>query len=160
MPDVMRYHSGDVSPVVLPTSNEHVIHVGDLVALVRGDIAVALHAIHGDDPEHTRSIACRLFAGVALQASPAGYSGPIRVATAGNFLFPQASGIYRNMDYVGPAFKGLGVDACCVAPVSRAEDAIGRVRDLLPVSLLIGIISTLLCYSGNPDAADYRLEDS
>lgn len=151
--DVKRYHSGETNPIVLPTHPSRVIYVGDLVICAPDDHAVSVRDLRNTDPIKLRAACHAFFAGVALQPSPFGKASLIRIATSGVFGFSADPGIYHAGDYVGPAFNGLGVDACRVAPVSLRDEAVARVVDPSRDPLLVEIISTLMYCSGTPDAA-------
>ena len=91
MANVMRWRYGDTNPVKLPVDSATVIEIGDLVFLDTDDVKPVSGVSYGADLAATQEAAHDKFLGVAMQASAAGETSEIRVATSGVFEFNQAS---------------------------------------------------------------------
>jgi len=149
MSNQMRWRYGDTAPVVFQVASDTVIEIGDLVYLdsdevkPAGDQADQLTASANQELFHDN------FAGVAMQASPAGDAEPIRVATRGVFDFDAASGAYEIGDYLGAdeVAAGDALENQKVTDVSGPNLAVGRcVRRTASAaaSVLVEIVSTVL----------------
>ena len=150
MANVMRWRYGDTNPVMLAVDSATVIEIGDLVYFDTDDVKPASQTSYGVSLAATQETFHDSFAGVAMQASAAGETTPIRVATSGVFEFPQAAATVQ----VGAR---LGVDDNSMAdallaqqvigvPAGNPERAIGRCARLASSasSVLVSIQSTLM----------------
>ena len=155
MANTMRWRYGDTNPVLLPVESATLIEIGDLVyqtsgaarpasALAdAGTLAANLEALHD------------LFAGVAMQCSPAGSAEPVRVATSGVFEMPCASATVEVGDLLGGEEDGSGMalESQMVAKVAAANLAVGRcAKRVNPAGerVLVDVVSTIL--RGGPQA--------
>jgi hypothetical protein len=91
MANVMRWRYGDTNPVMLTVDSATVIEIGDLVYFDTDDVKPAASATYGASLAAAQETFHDKFAGVAMQASAAGETNPIRVATTGVFEFVQAA---------------------------------------------------------------------
>ena len=83
MANIMRWRYGDTSPIHIPAQKNRSVEIGDLIIL----------------DGHCY--------GVAMQVSPIGDNGPIRVATTGVFEFPITGDEGDVIVYNGPQEVGL-----------------------------------------------------
>ena len=155
MANTMRWRYGDTNPVMMPVADSTVIQIGDLVYQASGfarpaDMLTDLGTEAGNQEAFHDG-----FAGVAMQASPAGAVDPIRVATSGVFEFDCLSTTVEIGDLLGADEDGAGVELMnqTVAKVATPNLAIGRcAKRVNPAGTrtLIEIVSTLL--RGGPQA--------
>jgi hypothetical protein len=151
----MRWRYGDTSPVLLPVDSATVIEIGDIVYLDVDDAKPAsVQADQGSELTN-QQVFHDVFAGVAMQASPAGATQPIRVATAGVFEFDCLSTTLEVGDMMAPDEHTNGTQLLTqtVAKVTNANAAIGRcAKRLNPagVRVLVDIVSAIL--KGGPQA--------
>ena len=149
MPNVMRWRYGETHPVIVAVDEDTAIEIGDLVWLDTDDakpvssvtyssLAAAQEAAHDD------------FLGVAMQASPAGQSDPIRVATSGVFEFDQASSTVQLGARLG-VDDTLGDDALLnqqliAVAAGSPQLSIGRCAQLASsaTTVLVAIHSTVM----------------
>ena len=95
-----------------------VIEIGDLVYFDTDDVKPAASSTYGASLATTQETFHDKFAGVAMQASAAGDTTPIRVATSGVFEFAQASATVQ----VGAR---MGVDDNLTADALLNQQVIG-----------------------------------
>jgi hypothetical protein len=91
MSNVMRWRYGETNPVVLAVDAATVIEIGDLVIFDVDDVKPASSVTYGASLAATQELVHDKFVGVAMQASRAGETAAIRVATSGVFEFDLAS---------------------------------------------------------------------
>jgi len=150
MANVMRWRYGDTNPVMLAVDAGTVIEIGDLVFFDTDDAKPASDTVYGVSLAATQETFHDGFAGVAMQASPAGETAPIRVATSGVFEFPQASATVQVGTRIGVDDNALA-DALLNQQViavaaGNPERAIGRCARLASsaTTVLVSIQSTLM----------------
>ena len=155
MPNTLRWRYGDTNPVLLPVEADTVIEIGDLVYLDTDDAKPASAQDDQGTPTASQHLCHGTFAGVAMQASPAGEDRSIRVATTGVFEFDCASDTFEVGDLLGPSENGAGnalLDQSAIA-VSNVNAAIGRcAKRVAPAGtrVLVDIVSCVL--KGGPQA--------
>lgn len=155
MANTMRWRYGDTSPVMLPVDSATVIEIGDLVYLDTDDAKpAALQSDQGSELGNQQTFH-DVFAGVAMQASPAGSTQPIRVATAGVFEFDCLSTTVEVGDLITSDENAGGTALMnqTVAKVSNPNAAIGRcAKRVNPAGtrVLVDIVSAVL--KGGPQA--------
>jgi hypothetical protein len=150
MANVMRWRYGDTNPVMLAVDSATVIEIGDLVYFDTDDVKPAASVTYGASLAATQETFHDKFAGVAMQASAADETNPIRVATTGVFEFVQASATVQ----VGTR---MGVDDNVIADAllnqqvisvsaSNPERAIGHCARLASsaTTIYVAIQSTLM----------------
>jgi hypothetical protein len=154
MSNLMRWRYGETNPVQMAVDSATVIEIGDLVWLDSDDAKNAAALAWDTDLETTQEEFHDNFLGVAMQASPAGETDSIRVATSGVFELDTAAASYEVGDLVGPDDDAtpLLVDQQVIA-VAGAELAVGRVAKTAAsaTSVLVSITSTVL--HGGPQTA-------
>lgn len=91
MANTMRWRYGDTNPVTLAVDSATVIEIGDLVILDTDDVKPVSSVSYGASLLATQETVHDQFVGVAMQASAAGETNEIRVATSGVFEFDQAA---------------------------------------------------------------------
>jgi hypothetical protein len=155
MANKMRWRYGDTNPVLLPVAADTVIEIGDLV-FQDTDEAKPAEALPDQGTElENQELFHQLFAGVAMQASRAGDTQPVRVATTGVFEFDCVSATLEVGDLLG-ADENTGGTALLnqtVAGVAAADAAIGRcAKRLNPAGtrVFVDIVSSVL--KGGPQA--------
>ncbi|REJ66218.1 MAG: hypothetical protein DWQ31_15605 [Planctomycetota bacterium] len=156
MANKMRWRYGDTTPVVLSVDSATAIEIGDLVYLDTDDAKPASSQADQSTEAANQELFHDNFAGVALQASPAGSADPIRVATTGVFEFDCPSGTFEVGDLVGidEAASGTELEDQQVDAVTGENLAVGRCAKRVPVaatSVLVDITSTVS--HGGPQAA-------
>jgi len=156
MANVMRWRYGDTNPVMLAVDSATVIEIGDLVILETDDARPASSVTYGASLAATQEAAHDKFVGVAMQASPAGQAGEIRIATSGVFEFVQAAATVQVGTRIG-IDDNLAADALLDQQVIAVAEgspqlAIGRCARLASnaTSLLVAIHSTVM--SDGPQA--------
>ena len=148
MADTMRWRYGDTNPVVLAVESATVIEIGDLVFL-DGDDAKPAGLLEDQGTEAAnQEMFHDLFAGVAMQRSPAGDTKPIRVATTGVFEFEALSSTFEVGNLIGADENagGTALENQKVVKVTTANLAIGRCAKRAPVAdtkVLVDIVSTV-----------------
>jgi hypothetical protein len=151
----MRWRYGETSPVMLPVDSATVIEIGDIVFLDTDDAKPA-SAIPDQGTElANQQFFHDVFAGVAMQASAAGDTDPIRVATAGVFEFDCLSATLEVGDLMSSDENAGGTALLnqTVAKVTAASAAIGRcAKRVNPAGtrVLVDIVSAVL--RGGPQA--------
>ena len=150
MSNVMRWRYGDTNPVMLVVDAETVIEIGDLVFLDTDDVKPASATGYGASLAATQETFHDKFVGVAMQASRAGETTDVRVATSGVFEFEQAAasaevGTRIGVDDNGGGDALLNQQVIAVA-VGSPQLAIGRCarRATSATSLLVALYSTVM----------------
>ncbi len=155
MANMMRWRYGETNPVMMPVDTEVAIEIGDLVYLATDDIRAAGALGAEETLAATQELFHDKFVGVAMQCSPVGVAGPIRVATTGVFEFDCAEATFDVGDLLGGNDAGAGaLDNQLVDEVATPNLAIGRcVKRVLPAGtkVLVDVVSTLV--KGGPQAA-------
>jgi hypothetical protein len=124
----MRWRYGDTCPVMLPVDSATVIEIGDVVWLDVDDAKPASSQADQGTEGANQQLFHDLFAGVAMQASAAGDTQPVRVATTGVFEFDCLSATLEVGDLMAPDENGAGNALLnqTVVNVASANAAIGR----------------------------------
>jgi hypothetical protein len=149
MANTMRWRYGDTCPVILPVDSATVIEIGDMVYLDTDDAKPASSQADQGSELSNQQLFHDLFAGVAMQASRAGDTQPIRVATTGVFEFDVLSTTLEVGDMLGSDENVAGVALLnqTVAKVANANAAVGRcAKRLNPAGtrVLVDIVSSVL----------------
>lgn len=156
MANTMRWRYGDTNPVVLPVDSGQIVEIGDLVYLEVDDVrAVSSQADQGTLVANQEAMHDK-FLGVAMQASEAGSTVSIRVATSGVFELQCVSETFEIGDLVGGREDGTGTQLLqqAVEGVAAENLAIGRCAKRVPAAanqVLIDLVSTIT--RGGPQAA-------
>ena len=128
MANTMRWRYGDTCPVMLAVDSATVIEIGDLLWLDVDDAKPA--SAQGDQGSEgaNQQLLHDVFAGVAMQASAAGETQPVRVATTGVFEFDCLSAALEVGDLMSSDENGGGTALLnqTVVKVANANAAIGR----------------------------------
>jgi predicted RecA/RadA family phage recombinase len=129
MADTFRLRHDDVDKVLGAVDSATVIEIGDLLYLDTDDLKPASSQVDQLTEEANQARFASKFIGVAMQASDAGDTQPIRVATDGIFEFPCPSGTWEVGDLVGASEDagGTALEDQQVEGVARPECAIGYV---------------------------------
>jgi hypothetical protein len=149
MSNTMRWRYGDTCPVMLPVDSATVIEIGDLVYLDTDDAKPASAQTDQGTEISNQQMLHDVFAGVAMQASRAGDTQPIRVATTGVFEFDCLSTTLEVGDLLGSDENVAGVALLnqTVAKVATANAAVGRcAKRVNPAGTraLVDIVSSVL----------------
>ena len=155
MANTMRWRYGETSPVMLPVDSATVIEIGDLLYLDTDDAKPASAAPDQGTELANQQVFHDIFAGVAMQASAAGDTQPIRVATSGVFEFDCLSATLEVGDLIAPDEDAGGTALLdqTVAKVTATNAAIGRcAKRVNPAGtrVLVDIVSAVL--RGGPQA--------
>jgi hypothetical protein len=155
MANTMRWRYGDTSPVIMPVESATVIEIGDLVFLDTDDAKPASAQSDQGSELGNQQTFHDVFAGVAMQASPAGSTQSIRVATAGVFEFDCLSTTVEVGELLSSDENAGGTALLnqTVTKVASAGAAIGRcAKRVNPAGtrVLVDIVSTVL--KGGPQA--------
>ena len=156
MSNSMRWRYGDTNPVMLAAEGTSNIEIGDLLYSVNGSAAPASNLSDTGTEEGNQEAFHDAFVGVAMQASPAGETNLIRIATSGVFEFECAASTFDVGDLLGLVEDGTGTELedQLVKAVATPNLAIGRcARTVNPAGtrVLVDIVSTVL--RGGPQAA-------
>lgn len=148
MANKMRWRYGDTNPITLPVATDVVIEIGDLVGASSGAAHPASAFEDLGSEAGNQEAFHDIFAGVAMQASPAGENTPIRIATTGVFEFDCPSATHEVGILLGADEGGSGdvLEDQVIVAVSTANLAVGRCvkRDATASSkVLVEIVSTL-----------------
>ena len=148
MAHVMRWRYGDTQPVVAAVDADSNIELGDLLFWDGDDAKPAsLQPDQGSEAANQQLFASK-FLGVAMQASPAGESSPIRVAAAGVFEFTTPGGSFDLGDWVGVDENDAGtvLENQRLVKVTRSQLASGRVarRSMDGHTVWVAICSTVM----------------
>jgi hypothetical protein len=143
---------------MLAVDSATVIEIGDLVYFDTDDAKPASVSTYGASLAATQETFHDNFAGVAMQASAAGETAPIRVATSGVFEFAQAAatvqvGARLGADDNDMSDALLNQQVIAVA-TANPERAIGRCARLASAAttVYVSIQSTIMC--DGPQAAE------
>jgi hypothetical protein len=144
----MRWRYGDTSPVMLAVDSATVIEIGDLLWLDVDDAKPASAQADQGSEGANQQLLHDVFAGVAMQASAAGETQPIRVATTGVFEFDCLSAALEVGDLMSSDEDGGGTALLnqTVVKVSNANAAIGRcAKRVNPAGtrVLVDIVSSI-----------------
>jgi len=159
MANTMRWRYGDTNPVVLPVASAVEVEIGDLVYL-ESSTGAARPA--SDVTDQGSALLTQLafqdgFVGVAMQASPSGEAGSIRVATSGVFELDCDAATWSLGEAVTPATNGAGDQLLDqkVEAASSLTAAIGRCAKAAPTNttrVLADLVSVVM--RGGPQAAE------
>lgn len=154
-PGVDRYAGGDPAPVMVPVDTASVIAVGDFVALVTGEAAAAGDSADAGNLAANQEAYHDIAIGIAMDASAAGETAAIRVATGGEWAYPCASATFALGDLIGLAEDGAGtaLENQKVIGVSTPNLAVGRctLAAASVTSVQFRLVSTVV--AGGPQAA-------
>lgn len=128
MANVMRWRYGDTSPVMMAVDADTVIEIGDLLWLDTDDVKPASAQADQGSEGINQEFFKDKFAGVAMQASPAGEAGTVRVATLGVFEFDCDAATFEVGDLIAPTENGTsdGLMNQKVGSVASVTSALGR----------------------------------
>ena len=148
MASVMRWRYGETNPIMMPTSTDDVIEIGDTVWL-DGDVArPASELAKGSLSQGAFHDA---FLGVTMQTSQLGSNEPIRIATSGVFEFDCDPAEFGIGQCIGPANNQtslpMALQSQKVVEVNNPALAIGRcVKMVRPAAskVLVDIVSTII----------------
>lgn len=144
---------GETCPICVRSDEATEIRIGDLLWLdSNGKAQSASTFLKSESQEKTQKAFTSDFLGVAMQASPAGWNGTIRVATCGTFEFQdETSGevTQRIGSFVGPILNSTEerLEPKSVVTVDSSLKAIGRIvhQENVPQGkAYVAIISTVL----------------
>jgi hypothetical protein len=149
MANTMRWRYGDTNPVMMAVDSATVIEIGDLLLQDTDDAKPASAQTDQGTESANQQMFHDLFVGVAMQASRAGDTQPIRVATSGVFEFDCLSTTLEVGDLMGADENGAGIALLnqTVAKVTNANAAIGRcAKRLNPAGtrVLVDIVSSVV----------------
>ncbi len=150
MANQMRWRYGDTKPIQLAVDSGTVIEIGDLVFLDADDGKPAADLAYGASLDATQESLHDVFAGVAMQASSAGDTSDIRIATNGIFEFDQAQASVQVGDRVGVDDNAAGDtllnQQVIGVPSSAPERSIGTCAKAATnaTKILIAINSTVM----------------
>lgn len=156
MANKMRWRYGDTNPVLHPVEADDAVEVGDLMFLENSKVRPAsLLADAGTEAGNQEALHDG-FVGVAMQASPAGRAGSIRVATTGVFEFDCDAAIWALGQLVGSTEDGTGtaLEDQKVVSVAAENLAFGRCAqrvDPAASRVLVDVVSVVT--RGGPQAA-------
>jgi hypothetical protein len=144
----MRWRYGDTSPVMLAVDAATVIEIGDLLWLDIDDAKPASAQSDQGSEGANQQLFHDVFAGVAMQASAAGETQPIRVATTGVFEFDCLSAALEVGDLMSSDENGGGTALLnqTVVKVTNANAAVGRcAKRVNPAGtrVLVDIVSSI-----------------
>jgi hypothetical protein len=145
----MRWRYGDTNPVLVPVDSATVIEIGDLVYQDTDDAKPASVQLDQGTEGANQALFHDMFLGVAMQASRAGETQPIRVATTGVFEFDCLSTTLEVGDLLGSDENAGGTALLnqTVAKVTNANAAVGRcAKRLNPAGtrVLVDIVSSIV----------------
>ena len=101
MSSKFRWVHGDTTHVLAPVASSTVIEIGDLLYYDTNTAKPAAMQTPGSNKSTSQSNFAAKFLGVAMQASPAGSTMPIRVVTDGVFEFDCTSNLFELGNIVG-----------------------------------------------------------
>jgi len=156
MANTMRWRYGDTNPVVLPVDSGQIVEIGDLVYLEVDDARPVSSLVDLGTLVANQEAMHDKFLGVAMQASEAGSTTPIRVAASGVFELQCVSETFEIGDLVGGREDGTGTQLLqqAIEGVATENLAIGRCAKRVPIAsdkVLVDIASTIT--QGGPQAA-------
>jgi len=151
----MRWRYGDTNPVTLPVLQGFVIEIGDLVYLDSGSAKPASSQADQGTLSANQEMFHDNFVGVAMQASRAEDTEPIRIATSGVFEFLCSSATFELGDLIGTNEEGTGtqLDSQVVVGVATPNLALGRcAKRVSPAAskVLVDMVGTVT--RGGPQA--------
>lgn len=155
MANVMRWRYGDTSPVMLAVDADTVIEIGDLLWLDTDDAKPASAQADQGTEALNQELFKDTFAGVAMQASPAGQAGMVRVATSGVFEFDCDAATFEVGDLLAPSENATD-DALVnqkVKQVASVSSGFGRCAaraNPARTRVLVDIVSAVM--KGGPQA--------
>lgn len=149
MANKMRWRYGDTNPVVLAVDSATVIEIGDLVYLDTDDAKPASSQSDAGNEAANQDLFVNSFVGVAMQASRAGDTDNIRVATTGVFEFDCAAATFEIGNLIGVAENSDGdaLEDQKVVKVADAKYAIGLAAKRFAANttaVLVDIRSTVM----------------
>jgi len=156
MANIMRWRYGDTNPVTLPVLVGIVIEIGDLIYLNNGSAKPASSQADQGTLVANQEMFHDNFVGVAMQASRASDTEPIRIATSGVFEFLCSSATFELGDLIGTNEEGTGtqLDNQIIVGVATPNLALGRcAKRVSPAAtkVLLDIVGTVT--RGGPQAA-------
>jgi hypothetical protein len=133
---------------MLPVDSATVIEIGDLLWLDIDDAKPASVQVDQGSESANQQLFHDVFAGVAMQASAAGETQPVRVATTGVFEFDCLSAALEVGDLMSSDENGGGTALLnqTVVKVSNANAAVGRcAKRVSPAGtrVLVDIVSSV-----------------
>ena len=147
----MRWKWGETSPITAEVASTVVIQTGDLLWIDTNNQArPASDFAKNTSLAQTQEDFAEVFLGIAMESSPAGTSGYIRVATTGTFELDDTTDSSLALgNYVGPVLNSAStyLQRSEVAKVTPSYQAIGRVchTEKVPTDVaFVAIISTVL----------------
>lgn len=152
MPNNMRWRYGDTNPVMVGVATDSNVEIGDLVFHQSDEARSASDFADLGGEELNQSGFRAAFLGVAMQASPVGDTGPIRVATTGVFEFPCPVTTYalgEGMTAIENA-SGDGIESQSLKGSASPTTLIGRCAKRVSPgggAVLVDIVSTV-CKGG------------
>jgi hypothetical protein len=155
MANTMRWRYGDTNPIIAPVDSATVVEIGDLVYLDTDDVKPASSQADQGTLLLNQQVFQDNFLGVAMQASAAGDTTPLRIATTGVFEFDCASATFELGKLIGGSENAGGTALVTqkVEGVAAHAAAIGRcAKRVNPAGtkVLVDIISTVM--RGGPQA--------
>ncbi|MCL2347131.1 MAG: hypothetical protein FWC50_02600 [Planctomycetaceae bacterium] len=129
MTSKFRWVHGDTTHVVAPVASGTVIEIGDLVYYDVNTVKPASMQANQTTKALNQSTFAPKFLGVAMQASPADSTTPIRVATSGVFEYDCNANTFELGNYVGIEEKSghTGIENQKLDKTTDVAGAIGRV---------------------------------
>ena len=147
MADKMRWRYGETNPVVGLVSDTVAVEIGDLVYYDADRVRPASGQTNQTTKALNQSAFAGKFLGVAMQASPLGEEGSIRVATTGVFEFDTNSQTFVLGALVGidelPGRTGLENQKVDTAVLAGAVGRVVRREPAASNTVLVGIKSKI-----------------
>lgn len=149
MSDKMRWRYGETNPVLGAVSSSLQVEIGDLVYYDSDNVKPASAQANQSSKSGNQTLFAGKFLGVAMQSSPVGETGEIRIATSGVFEFDCNANTFILGNLVGlEELPGrMGIEDQKVDIVTATANAIGRVVKREPVStqsVLVAIRSKII----------------
>ncbi|MCA9239024.1 MAG: hypothetical protein KDA37_02440 [Planctomycetales bacterium] len=149
MANKMRWRYGDTNPVQLEVDASTAVEIGDLVYQNTNLALPASELADQGTPALNQEMFHDAFAGVAMQCSPAGEAGPVRVATTGVFEFDCDAATFEVGDLIAVAENAAGdaLEDQKVIATGSEPTAIGRCVRRAPnavSTVLVDVVSTLV----------------
>lgn len=156
MANKMRWRYGDTNPVMHPVETNDAVEVGDLVYLENAKVRPASLLADAGSEAANQGVFHDGFVGIAMQASPQGRAGSIRVATTGVFEFDCDAATWALGQLVGATEDGSGaaLEDQKVVAVATENLALGRCAqrvDPAASRVLVDVVSVVT--RGGPQAA-------
>jgi len=129
MPSKFRWVHGDTTHVLAPVAAATVIEIGDLVFYDVDSAKPASMQTNQTTKTANQTMFSGKFLGVAMQASPAGISTPIRISTSGVFEYDCTSSAFELGSFVGIEENTgkTGLENQKLVKLADKSGAIGRV---------------------------------